>query len=91
MNASKFRSLFPKFPLNTTQYDYITYANTTYRGFGTERFVFQITGKILTNTEIMENQSANANSITTNSINLTDVFSCYAPVYDLIKIRAIDP
>jgi len=66
--------------------------DTTYRGFGTDRYVFKYSGTILTNTEVLDLSVGGVNSerINTNSTNLTDVFTSYAD-YETIFIRHIDP
>jgi len=65
--------------------------DTTYRGFGTDRYVFYANDKITTNTEILDSSiSPTSERINTNSTNLTDVFTSYAD-YETIFIRHIDP
>lgn len=68
-------------------------ADNTFRGFGSDRYVFKAENKVLTNTEIVEQSASNVNGerINTNSINMTDVFTCYSDGDYTVKIRHIDP
>ena len=64
--------------------------DTTFRGFGTDRYIMNCTSTIITNTEKLETCATNSDRLTTNSKNLTDVFTSYG--YDgYVKIRHLDP
>lgn len=65
-------------------------ADTSFRGFGTDRYIFTSNNKVMTNTEIIDDGSVNGERINTNTINLTDVFLGYAND-GYLKIRHIDP
>jgi hypothetical protein len=70
------------------------FSDNTFRGFGSDRYVFKAENKVLTNTEIVEQNASNVNGerITTNGINRTDTFVLYSDSsYDILSIRHIDP
>jgi hypothetical protein len=70
------------------------FSDNAFRGFGSDRYVFKAENKVLTNTEIVEQNASNVNGerITTNSINRTDAFVVYSDAsYDILSIRHIDP
>lgn len=65
-------------------------SDTTFRGYGTDRYIFYSDSKILTNTEKIDTGSITGARINTNSIDLTNVFIGYA-FNDSISVRHIDP
>jgi len=68
-----------------------TLADTSYRGFGTDRYLFYANSNVMTNTEVLEECEPEASRINTNSTNMTDIFTCYSDGNYTVKIRQIDP